>query len=126
MTPSFFHCIYSILETETHALSLHTQGEVCRLENSAPGATSSTTPQGRLARIAFPRLFCNIFLVACANVGFLMLVSRCKHLKRGETGLRANCLPSILEQELQCNPFDGFGASKIQSHPSPKYTYEIT
>ena len=37
-----------------------------------------------------------------------MLVSLYKHLKRGETGLRANCLPNILEQELQRNPFDGF------------------
>ena len=35
-----------------------------------------------------------------------MLVSLYKHLKRGETGL--NCLPNILEQELQRNPFDGF------------------
>ena len=50
----------------------------------------------------------NIFLVACANVSFLMLVSLCKHLKRGKTGLRANCLPNILVQELQRNPFDGF------------------
>ena len=59
--------MYSILETETHALSLHTQGEVCRLENSA---TSSTTPQGRPAWIAFPQLLYNIFLVARANVSF--------------------------------------------------------
>ena len=88
-----------------HALSLHTQGEVCRLENSA---TSSTTPQGRPAWIAFPQLLGNIFLVVCANVSILMLVSLCKHLKRGETGLRATCLPNILEQELQRNPFDGF------------------
>ena len=72
------------IETETHALSLHTQGEVCRLENSA---TSSTTPQGRPARIAFPQLLCDIFFVACANVGFLILVSLCKHLKRGRQGL---------------------------------------
>ena len=50
----------------------------------------------------------NIFLVACANVSFLMLVSLCKHLKRGKAGLRANCLPNILEKELQRNPFDGF------------------
>ena len=46
----------SILETETHALSLHTQGEVCRLENSA----TPTTPQGRPAWIAFPQLLCKI------------------------------------------------------------------
>ena len=37
------------------------------LENSA---TSSTTPQGRPAWIAFPQLLCNIFLVTCANVSF--------------------------------------------------------
>ena len=36
-----------------------------------------------------------------------MLVSLCKHLKRGKAGLRANCLPNILEKELQRNPFDG-------------------
>ena len=76
----------TILETETHALSLHIQGEVCRLENSAPGATSSTTPQGRPAWIAFPQLLCDIFLVARANVSFLMLVGLCKHLKRGRQG----------------------------------------
>ena len=28
--------------------------------------------------------------------------------EKGETGLRANCLHNILEQELQRNPFDGF------------------
>ena len=28
--------------------------------------------------------------------------------EKGETGLRANCLPNILEQELLRNPFDGF------------------
>ena len=95
-----------MLQTETHALSLHTQAGVCRLENSA---TSSATPRGRRAWIAFPQLLYNIFLVACANVSFfLMLVSLYKHLKRGETGLRVNCLPNILEQELQRNPFDGF------------------
>ena len=71
-------CIYSILQTETHALSLHTQGEVCSLENSA---TSSATPKGRPAWIAFPQLLCIISLVECANVSFLMLVSLCKHLK---------------------------------------------
>ena len=69
-----------------------------------------------------------------------MLVSLCKDLKKGETGLRANCLPNLLEQELQRNPFrrillspqqpfDGSlnrkYSSKIQSHPSPKYTFEI-
>ena len=76
---------HSILETETHALSLHTQREVCRLKNSA---TSSTTPQGRPAWIAFPQLLYNIFFIAaCANVSFLMLVSLCKHLKRGRQGL---------------------------------------
>ena len=62
-----------------------------------------------------------------------MLVSLCKHLKRGETGLRANCLPKILEQELERNPFDGFfyplndhSMWVLRGHPSPKYTYEIT
>ena len=28
--------------------------------------------------------------------------------EKGETGFRANCLPNILDQELQRNPFDGF------------------
>ena len=37
-----------------------------------------------------------------------MLVSLCMHLKRGETGLRGNCISNVLEQELQRNPFDGF------------------
>ena len=84
-TPGFLLCIYSILETETHALSLHTQGEVCRLENSA---TSSTTPQGLDSICPLQwQLLCNIFLVACANVSFLMLVSLCKHLKRRRQGL---------------------------------------
>ena len=69
---------------QTHALSLHAQGEVFRLKNSA---ASSTTPQGRPLWIAFPQLLCNIFLVACVNVSFLMLVSLCKHLKRGRQGL---------------------------------------
>ena len=73
-----------MLETETHALSLHTQGEVCRLENSA---TSSTTPQDRPAWIAFPQLLCDIFLVVCSTVSFLVLVSLCMHLKRGRQGL---------------------------------------
>ena len=50
----------TILETETHALSLHTQGEVCTLENSA---TSSTTPQGRPASIAFPHCNGNYFAI---------------------------------------------------------------
>ena len=36
-----------------------------------------------------------------------MLVNLCKHLKGRdrETGLRANCLPNVLEQELQRNPW---------------------
>ena len=69
---------------QTHVLSLHTQGEFFRLKNSA---ASSTTPKGRPAWKAFPQLLCNIFLVACANVRFLMLVSLCKHLKRRRRGL---------------------------------------
>ena len=28
--------------------------------------------------------------------------------EKGETGFRVNCLPNILEEELQRNPFDGF------------------
>ena len=28
--------------------------------------------------------------------------------EKGETGFRANCLPNILDEELQRNPFDGF------------------
>ena len=61
--------------------------------------------------------------------------------EKGETGFRANYLANILDQELQRNSFDGFFSpfkdfsigvllgivpSKIQSHPSPKYAYEIT
>ena len=57
------------------------------------------------ALIRINTVLCNIFLVARANVSILMLVSLCKDLKMGETGLRANCLPNLLEQELQRNPF---------------------
>ena len=48
---------------------------------------------------------------------FLSCVCKCKFFyagqpvqafEKGETGLRANCLHNILEQELQRNPFDGF------------------
>ena len=37
-----------------------------------------------------------------------MMLTLCKHLKRGRKGFRANCLPNIPVQELQRNPFDGF------------------
>ena len=37
-----------------------------------------------------------------------MLVSSVQAFEKGETGFRANCLPKILDQELQRNPFDGF------------------
>ena len=60
--------------------------------------------------------------------------------EKEQTVVRANCLPYILEQELQRNPFDGFfyplkglstgvslGSTQVRfSHPSPKYAYEIT
>ena len=67
LDPRFPSLYIFTTRNQTHALSLHTQGEVCRLENSA---TSSTTPQGSPAWIAFPQLFYNVFLAACANVSF--------------------------------------------------------
>ena len=92
----------------------------CRIENSA---TSSTAPQDRPAWIAFPHLLCNIFLVACANLSFLMLVSLCKHLKRGKTGFRVNCLPNVLEEELQRNPWLWTDSSlPSTTFPSESYT----
>ena len=81
----------SFTRNQTRALSLHTQGVVFRLKKST---ASSTTPQGRPAWKAFPHLFCNIFLVACAYVCFLMLVNLCKHLHRAWSKL--------------LNPFDEF------------------
>ena len=76
---------------QTHALSLHTQGKVFRLKSSA---APSTTPQRRPAWKAFPQLLCNIFLVACANVSFLMLISLCKRLKRGKASIASTIVPS--------------------------------
>ena len=92
---------------QTHALSPHTKGVVFRLKNSA---ASSTTPQGRSAWKAFPHLPCNIFLAACANVRFLMLVSPCKHLKGGRQGLEQIAYPTSLSKSYSVTliAFDGF------------------
>ena len=61
--------------------------------------------------------------------------------EKGETGFRVNCLPNILEEELQRNPFDGFfyplndlsigdllGSAQVRFRATipKKYAYEIT
>ena len=56
LDPRFPSLYIFTTRNQTHALSLHTQGEVFILKNSA---ASSTTPQGRPAWKAFPQLLCN-------------------------------------------------------------------
>ena len=87
---------------QTHALSLHTKGEVFRLKSTA---ASSNTPQGRSAWKALP-----IYLAAGANVSFLMLVSLCKHLKGGRQGLEQIAYPTSLSKSYSVTliAFDGF------------------
>ena len=56
LDPRFPSLYIFTTRNQTHASSLHTQGEVFILKNSA---ASSTTPQGRPAWKAFTQLLCD-------------------------------------------------------------------
>ena len=46
---------------QTHALSLHTQGEVFRLENSAASSTTPTVRLGRISLITWQYFLSRVF-----------------------------------------------------------------
>ena len=70
--------------------------------------------------VAFPQLLYNIFLVACANVSFLMLVSLCKHLKRGTQGLERIAYLTSLSMSYSETPSTD---SSMQSTAFPSESY---